>query len=81
MRIAKTLNLFFPQPPFGAHIPTLLKRVRLHPARGLRMHSPPEDPPIEVPAPPPPEPEVPDIKEPEPTMPPVRDPPVNPPRA
>jgi hypothetical protein len=77
--MSKTLNLFFSQRSFGAHIPTLLKRVRLHSPRGL--HSPPEDPPIEVPTPPLPEPEVPDIKEPEPTMPPVRDPPVNPPRA
>lgn len=75
MRMTSTLHLFFKQQSqsFGAHIPRLLKRVRLH--------SPPEDPPVEVPAPPEPAPEVPDIKEPEPRMPPVSDPPANPPRA
>ena len=75
MRMSSTLNLFFQQQSFGSTIPSLPKRVR--------MHTPPEEPPIEVPSPPEPtpEPEVPDIKEPEPRMPPVKDPPANPPQA
>lgn len=72
MKMSSTLHLFFPRQR-SSSIPDLLKRIR--------MHTPPEDPPVEVPPQPAPEPEVPDIKEPEPRMPPVKDPPASPPRA